>query len=157
MKMESFSNVQHIWLDWHPNVLYLVLQLVISYIIWTYFQPGLYYVPGPFFASISPVWRLYNVWREDVPRKSIALHKKYGPIVRIGPNHVSVSSPEAFHIVYGSKSAFTKVCIPTSRPTCSLIEPPAPSRPSMQSASLRCMGFPCPISSPSEIVKLTPC
>ena len=155
--MDGLSSYQHIWLDWHPNIFYVLLQLIALYILWTYFQHGLSHVPGPILASVSPAWRLYAVWKEDMPRKSIALHRKYGPIVRIGPNHVSVSSPEAFHVVYSTKSAFTKVCIPTYKPACSLIEPPAPSRPSIQLASPRCMGNPCPISSPSEIVKFTPC
>jgi cytochrome P450 len=37
------------------------------------------------------------------------LHEKHGPVVRIGPNQVSISSPETFHHVFVTKcSSFTK-------------------------------------------------
>ena len=47
---------------------------------------------------------------------AIALHKKYGPLVRIGPNHVSVSDPKAINIIYGLKTGFTKVKPQSSSP-----------------------------------------
>lgn len=36
------------------------------------------------------------------------LHHKYGPLVRVGPNHVSVSDPEAVKVIYGINTGFTK-------------------------------------------------
>lgn len=38
----------------------------------------------------------------------LALHAKYGPLVRVGPNHVSFSSPSLIHLVYGISSKFEK-------------------------------------------------
>ncbi|PVH68975.1 cytochrome P450 [Cadophora sp. DSE1049] len=44
----------------------------------------------------------------EAPRNYRALHDKYGPIVRVGPNHVSVSDPAMIPIIYGISSKFTK-------------------------------------------------
>ena len=37
-----------------------------------------------------------------------ALHRRYGPLVRIAPNEISVADPEAVKVIYGIKSGFTK-------------------------------------------------
>ncbi|KAA8565434.1 hypothetical protein EYC84_009294 [Monilinia fructicola] len=42
------------------------------------------------------------------PRKNIAVHDKYGPVVRIGPHHVSFASPEALQIIHSSRGAYPK-------------------------------------------------
>ncbi|TRX98040.1 hypothetical protein FHL15_001250 [Xylaria flabelliformis] len=36
------------------------------------------------------------------------LHEKHGPLVRIGPNHISASSVESIQVVHRSRSGFTK-------------------------------------------------
>ncbi|KAL6716510.1 hypothetical protein ACLMJK_006077 [Lecanora helva] len=94
--------------NWRPSALDVAFGLLVISIAWTYFQHGLSRVPGPFLASITPIWKILTVWKEDAPRRSLALHKQYGPVVRVGPKHVSVSSPEALQLVYSFKTAFAK-------------------------------------------------
>lgn len=58
-------------------------------------------VPGPWFASCSILYRFYfavvcGSWH----RKSIALHKQYGPMVRISPTEVSVADPTVIPTMY---------------------------------------------------------
>ncbi|KAI2640874.1 hypothetical protein GGS26DRAFT_180888 [Hypomontagnella submonticulosa] len=55
-------------------------------------------------------------------RRNVIAHKKYSSVVRIGPNHVSHSSPEAFSRIYMytgrqsfAKSDFYGVGAPTYR------------------------------------------
>ncbi|KAF8847666.1 cytochrome P450 [Acephala macrosclerotiorum] len=56
--------------------------------------------PGPTAAGLSECDR-FNVIQQ--------LHQKHGPVVRIGPNQVSISSPEVFHYVFVTKcSSFVK-------------------------------------------------
>ena len=43
-----------------------------------------------------------------LPFEMLDLHKKYGDVVRIAPNHVSINKPEALLEVYGHKTGFTK-------------------------------------------------
>lgn len=45
------------------------------------------------------------------PAEYRKLHQQYGPIVRVGPNHVAVSDPSAIPIIYGLGSKFMKVRI----------------------------------------------
>lgn len=35
-------------------------------------------------------------------------HKKYGPLVRIQPNHVSVADPEAIPVIYSMTGGWLK-------------------------------------------------
>lgn len=71
---------------------------------------ALRHIPGPFLASFSNAWRVASVYRQRMHIDNVAAHERYGPVVRIGPHHVSVSSPEAFSIVHASRTAFPKVC-----------------------------------------------
>ncbi|KAL3487019.1 cytochrome P450 [Aspergillus germanicus] len=65
-------------------------------------------IPGPFWASISRYWLAYQVstGKADVIQRG--LHGKYGPVVRIASDEISISDPTAVKIIYGIKSGFTK-------------------------------------------------
>ncbi|KAI1159581.1 putative benzoate 4-monooxygenase cytochrome P450 [Nemania serpens] len=66
------------------------------------------HVPGPFLASFTNFQRMYWV---TTKRAHIILqdtHEKYGQVVRIGPNMVSISNPEAIPTVYTTKPGFPK-------------------------------------------------
>ncbi|KAI1342698.1 benzoate 4-monooxygenase cytochrome P450 [Xylariaceae sp. FL0016] len=65
-------------------------------------------IPGPFVASFSNLWKIAAVYHDDMPGWNAAAHKKYGPVVRIGPNHVSFESPEAFQTIHATRQAFFK-------------------------------------------------
>ncbi|PPQ92268.1 hypothetical protein CVT25_008576 [Psilocybe cyanescens] len=56
--------------------------------------------PGPFLAKFSDLWLGWvskNGHRSEVVHE---IHKKYGPIVRLAPNHVSIAEPDALNVVY---------------------------------------------------------
>ncbi|TAQ84790.1 hypothetical protein B7494_g6894 [Chlorociboria aeruginascens] len=61
-------------------------------------------LPGPFFASFTRWWLVIYVRRKQRHLDDIKLHRKYGPLVRIGPNEVSISSPSALNTIYGSNA-----------------------------------------------------
>ncbi|PLB50941.1 cytochrome P450 [Aspergillus steynii IBT 23096] len=69
---------------------------------------ALYPIPGPFLASFCNFWKVSSVYRHQMHVDNVAAHDRYGPVVRIGPHHVSVSSPEAFSMVHAARSAFPK-------------------------------------------------
>lgn len=75
------------------------------------YKPSLCDIPGPSLAKYTRLWKLHSVWKGNHHRTEIALHRKYGPLVRIGPNHVSVGDPSAVPIIYGLNKGFTKVRI----------------------------------------------
>ncbi|ENH74671.1 Cytochrome P450 67 [Fusarium oxysporum f. sp. cubense race 1] len=65
--------------------------------------------PGPWLAATSNAWEIYHSLTNDRLCAIHELHEKHGNVVRIGPNQVSVASPEAFHHVFVTKcSSFLK-------------------------------------------------
>lgn len=86
-----------------------IVVLGIIYLVYTRYFTGLSRIPGPFIASISNLWKINAAWQEDMPARNIALHKKHGPLVRIGPNMISVDDPSAMSAIYGFKPIYRKV------------------------------------------------
>ncbi|ROV89420.1 hypothetical protein VSDG_08680 [Cytospora chrysosperma] len=90
------------------NFLVTTLVLIIAYLARTYYYHGLNKIPGPFLAKFTSLWKWHVVRRELMPFVNTELHEKLGPLVRIGPNHISASSVEGIQVVHRSKSGFTK-------------------------------------------------
>ncbi|KAI1760199.1 cytochrome P450 [Hypoxylon sp. FL1150] len=64
--------------------------------------------PGPFLASCSRIWKLRSTASERTHLDHIALHRKYGPIVRIAPNELSFASPMVARNVLSAGKRFYK-------------------------------------------------
>ena len=73
-----------------------------------YVQKKLYRVPGPFTRCISSWPRIVSVNSGNSHDDDIALHRKYGPMVRIAPNTVSISDVAAIPTLYGIGTRFYK-------------------------------------------------
>ncbi|KAL2165002.1 hypothetical protein VTH06DRAFT_298 [Thermothelomyces fergusii] len=85
----------------------LVGWLVIRALYRRYASPLRRY-PGPFLASISRLWKLLSTASGQTHLDHIGLHRRYGPVVRIAPGEVSVSSPEAARTVLSAGRGFKK-------------------------------------------------
>lgn len=73
------------------------------------YKPVLRDIPGPFLASLSDLWLFFHCVRRK-GNQDYLLHRKYNtPLLRLGPNTVSVSDPDAIRIIYGWKRVFPKV------------------------------------------------
>ncbi|KAJ8087736.1 hypothetical protein PM082_006573 [Marasmius tenuissimus] len=59
-------------------------------------------VPGPLLFRISKFWNLYLAWKGQQHVAFKELHDRYGPIVRTGPNDISVSDSESVKSVLGA-------------------------------------------------------
>ncbi|ROW17642.1 hypothetical protein VPNG_00854 [Cytospora leucostoma] len=95
------------WILAHPWA--TALTIVFANIILTKYRSGIRHIPGPFWASFSNFWKLRAVWNQRMHTENVRLHEDYGPIVRIGPNHVSVSDPQSMRSIYGVQNVFPKV------------------------------------------------
>ena len=73
-------------------LLYIVYQRLIS---------PLSSISGPFEASLSKWWLIKRTRKGDFHRQIVRLHAAYGPLVRTGPNEVSVADPAAIKKIYG--------------------------------------------------------
>lgn len=71
-------------------------------------RPGLRNIPGPFLASISNLDRIWSCLRGQQMNYHLQLHSKYGPLVRVGPNHVSFADGSLIPTVYGINTRFWK-------------------------------------------------
>jgi cytochrome P450 len=69
---------------------------------------GLSKIPGPWLASYTKLWRLYDVYKGHAHLTAIRLHRQYGPLVRIAPNVVSVADPREISRIYNIKGDYTK-------------------------------------------------
>ena len=78
-----------------------ILVLGITYAIYIREATPLRSIPGPFLASITRLWIFQKQRGLQRQQVDIDLRKKYGPIVRISPNEVMVSSPKSMKTIYG--------------------------------------------------------
>lgn len=65
-------------------------------------------IPGPFLATLSDLDRIWSCATGLQMNYHIRLHENYGPLVRIGPNHVSFSDASLIPQVYAITSKFWK-------------------------------------------------
>jgi benzoate 4-monooxygenase len=69
---------------------------------------GLRNIPGPRLARFSNVWLAFGARRGKKFAWVHWAHEQYGPIVRVGYNHVSIAEPEGLHAVYAHGNGFLK-------------------------------------------------
>ncbi|KAK4221312.1 cytochrome P450 [Podospora fimiseda] len=93
------------------SVLLLLFTPFLLFFLYSQFPPNLSHIPGSPLTQYTNLPRLLTTLRARTPTTHISLHAKYGPIVRLGPQMVSISDPTALQIIYSSdttKPAFTK-------------------------------------------------
>jgi hypothetical protein len=66
-------------------------------------------IPGNAMARTTDLWRFWKARQGNIHQTYIEQHQKYGPLVRIGPNCVSVSGLEAISAIYNVTRKFSKV------------------------------------------------
>lgn len=65
-------------------------------------------IPGPKSFALTRAKLAYEDYRGTRTRTIHALHQKYGPVVRIGPDEVAFSSISAVRTIYGAGSGFER-------------------------------------------------
>ncbi|KAJ5167427.1 uncharacterized protein N7482_006208 [Penicillium canariense] len=84
------------------------LTALVLWLVKNRYHNGLHKYPGPLWASLTDWWRFLDVYgrRPEVTHR--LLHKKYGSVVRLGPNTLSFSDPRALKSIYGLNKGFIK-------------------------------------------------
>jgi len=85
--------------------LYLVLYYVVPHFT-TY--ACLRSIPGPITAKFSNIWLALSARQGQKFAAVDWAHRKYGKIVRVGFNHVSIADERALQVVYGHGNGFLK-------------------------------------------------
>lgn len=83
-----------------PAVGVFFILVIIGYVIYhVYFHP-LARFPGPFLASVTDLWQVYQFLTLRQPYNLTELHAKYGQFVRYGPDKLSITSEDAIPSIY---------------------------------------------------------
>lgn len=86
-----------------------MLQVIwLSVAVYRLFLHPLRSSPGPFFARISSLYNTFHIWQRDEARNLHNLHEQYGPVVRYGPNNISIRTPEAIRVLYTNSTSTRK-------------------------------------------------
>ncbi|KAL4749004.1 hypothetical protein BDW72DRAFT_205134 [Aspergillus terricola var. indicus] len=78
----------------------LLLTTLLTYVVYMRLFHPLSQYPGPLFASLSNTYKAYYVYKLTIHEKLLELHNTYGPIVRIGPNHLHTWEGDAITPIY---------------------------------------------------------
>ncbi|KAI0022853.1 cytochrome P450 [Xylariomycetidae sp. FL0641] len=89
---------------WFP----ISISVVIAWLIRNRYHNGLSKYPGPFLASLTDWWRLWDVYGQRPELTLQQLHAKYGDVVRLGPDTLSFADPKALKAIYGLNKGFVK-------------------------------------------------
>ncbi|ELR10417.1 hypothetical protein VC83_00506 [Pseudogymnoascus destructans] len=74
----------------------------------SYFRPHLRQLPGPLLARFTCLYKVYISLKGDSHIEYQKLHRKYGPIIRTGPNSVSIGDAAMIPEVYLQGSLYQK-------------------------------------------------
>ncbi|KAK4215462.1 cytochrome P450 [Rhypophila decipiens] len=95
------------------NVVVTIATVVLGRIAWQVisnlvFSPIPSNIPGPLIARITPKWISLVEMSGSRGRIVDALHKRYGPVVRLSPNELSFNSLPCIKTIYGAGSSCVK-------------------------------------------------
>ncbi|KAJ5721376.1 uncharacterized protein N7483_009310 [Penicillium malachiteum] len=65
-------------------------------------------VPGPKIAAFTSLWLAYHTYIGDECTVVFNLHRKYGSVLRVGPNEVDISNADAIEPIYITRGGFPK-------------------------------------------------
>ena len=86
----------------------LLLSAIAFHLLRNKFYNGLQKYPGPALAAYTNWWRFAENFSRASERTFIALHRRHGDIVRVGPDVLSFADPRAIKDIYGLNKGFTK-------------------------------------------------
>lgn len=112
---QMFHTVAGDFISW-TQILWIVLGLTITKLIWEFLFSPLKDFPGPFAARFTNIWRVLATLRGQVDFVHVQLHRKHGSAVRIGPNVISLGDPKLIKTIYATNNPWKKV-VSLSLPT----------------------------------------
>jgi hypothetical protein len=77
-----------------------ILVYLCYYVIYQRFFHPLARFPGPFLASLSDLWQVFDMLSLQQPYHLTELHAQYGQFVRYGPDKLSTTAEDAIPVVF---------------------------------------------------------
>ncbi|KAK3486903.1 cytochrome P450 [Neurospora hispaniola] len=90
------------------SVLLFTIVIILAIAVYRLYLHPLAGVPGPCLAALSNIWHACHARNGRMYQLGTTLHKRYGPVVRVGPNELWFDSKEAFKTIYSAGSGFEK-------------------------------------------------
>lgn len=90
------------------SILTAIFAIFVTKTIYRLFFHPLAQIPGPFLAKITSIWLVFHDRTLKRHILDLELHERYGPIVRIAPDNVMLSSPAASKVIYSPKGDYGK-------------------------------------------------
>lgn len=85
-----------------------LVALAVTRLLFFRYKHGFSKYKGPLLASFTDMWKMFYAYSRKYQPPMIDVHEKYGDIVRLGPNSISFSKPEAIKDIYGAGKAWDK-------------------------------------------------
>ncbi|KAF5589033.1 cytochrome P450 monooxygenase [Fusarium subglutinans] len=85
-----------------------ITSILIHHLFSKYYR--LYHIPGPLIAKLTDLHRFFCVRSGFIHLYHAKAHERYGPVVRFGPNMVSVCDPDAIQMIFHKRNGFDKAC-----------------------------------------------
>lgn len=82
------------------SLLFVIVVVTLAISVYRLYLHPLAGVPGPRLAALSNIWHAYHARNGRMYLLGKSLHKRYGPVVRVGPNELWFDSKEAFKTIY---------------------------------------------------------
>jgi cytochrome P450 len=86
----------------------LLLTRLLVYPIFRAILSPLRSIPGPLLARLNRIYYFYGVSTGSFHHTNLALHKRYGPVVRLAPNLYSLDLPLSIKPIYSISSNYPK-------------------------------------------------
>lgn len=100
-------------LAWRLAALIALVVTATYYLRLRYIHPLSRY-RGPWLAAYTDFWKGFAMFRGHIHEDVREYHMKYGPVVRIGPNTLSVSHADVSRTIWGEGRKVPKVRTPTT-------------------------------------------
>lgn len=91
-----------------PGVSGLFFTIAIGSLAWFFLFDPLRSIPGPLLCRMTSLWTYWHSYIGDDCSRISELHERWGPVVRIAPNEVSISDGAALAPIYSEKGGFLK-------------------------------------------------
>ena len=82
---------------------------LVSHALFVGFFSGLSKFPGPLLAKFTNFYLVKEYMKGQSHLLYPRLHDRYGPVVRVGPNKLSIADTNAIPVIYGTNDQFAKV------------------------------------------------
>lgn len=104
----QFDRIAMVGFSYWPVILTSICGAGLLSLCYNAFFHPLARFPGPPLASITGLWRLYHITIGDWSEIILDLHQKYGRVVRLAPNELSVVDESAMKALHGHNTAAIK-------------------------------------------------